>query len=534
MSLDNHNNGLYRKENKSDEIRSILFLAIEENDLKTARRLIPSKFDANVVDFEGNPALLVAVANRNLEMIELLCSLGACTDGINKITGNRAISYAITQNDAESIHLLCKFGANVHYIDKFGHNTAMMALCKNKFDAMCALHKCGADISTSGELPSAPLTHVAIGFTNLKILRYLCTSLPKKELEAANLLIVAIMYNKSSVIKILVREFGLPITGMCFVYAAKRSNKRMLRLLRYELGGDINAALGGTGPNCHETALFHCIQFYDTERIKFFVNNLGADVNFITSEGETCLTHAIALKDFEMVKLLVEELHADVNIGCEHGITAINIAAKVGDSEILLYLQQKGAKCKKSSLFEWSVESRNTHTIKKMYHLLKLNPQTKAVQSLLLSSVGLGNLRIVKFFVQELGVDIDLEDEMGRTALYFAITGGYMKLTKWLVRHGATIRKKGQDGDSSVTPSDTNAYKDYKDLQNCPSNIREYLQSRHVCANTTCGKAAKPKCSWCFQARYCGVECQTSHWKTHHRSECTRSYFNCSKKEKET
>ena len=43
-----------------------------------------------------------------------------------------------------------------------------------------------------------------------------------------------------------------------------------------------------------------------------------------------------------------------------------------------------------------------------------------------------------------------------------------------------------------------------------------------LCSNKECGKAGTRKCSGCEQASYCGVECQTVHWKTEHKLECKK------------
>ena len=41
-----------------------------------------------------------------------------------------------------------------------------------------------------------------------------------------------------------------------------------------------------------------------------------------------------------------------------------------------------------------------------------------------------------------------------------------------------------------------------------------------TCSNSPCKKAAPNRCSACQKVAYCSPECQKSHWKTIHKTQC--------------
>ena len=72
-------------------------------------------------------------------------------------------------------------------------------------------------------------------------------------------------------------------------------------------------------------------------------------------------------------------------------------------------------------------------------------------------------------------------------------------------------------------------------IENIKSRLQKTLTDK--CSNPECKTAASDsalmECSQCHDARYCGRECQTSHWNEH-KVRCKEIRSNLKKKEKET
>ena len=56
------------------------------------------------------------------------------------------------------------------------------------------------------------------------------------------------------------------------------------------------------------------------------------------------------------------------------------------------------------------------------------------------------SLEIVKYFVEDCGVNINRKDEDGWAVLHFAVTKGALEIAKYLVQNGANVNGKYIDG----------------------------------------------------------------------------------------
>ena len=65
-------------------------------------------------------------------------------------------------------------------------------------------------------------------------------------------------------------------------------------------------------------------------------------------------------------------------------------------------------------------------------------------------AVSINNFELVKFFLSETNINIDITDEFGNTALIKASEKGYMEMVDYLINNGADINYQNKQG---VTPA---------------------------------------------------------------------------------
>ena len=65
-------------------------------------------------------------------------------------------------------------------------------------------------------------------------------------------------------------------------------------------------------------------------------------------------------------------------------------------------------------------------------------------------AVSINNFELVKFFLSETKINIDITDEFGNTALIKASEKGYMEMVDYLINNGADINYQNKQG---LTPA---------------------------------------------------------------------------------
>ncbi|XP_013421841.2 transient receptor potential-gamma protein isoform X1 [Lingula anatina] len=109
FQTDHFGSGVVRKENDLNNEEKQYLLAVERGDMANVRRYLEDapvyySININCTDPLGRSALLVAIENENLEMIELLLSFG--------VEMRDALLHAINEENVEAVELLLQYQAS--------------------------------------------------------------------------------------------------------------------------------------------------------------------------------------------------------------------------------------------------------------------------------------------------------------------------------------------------------------------------------------------------------------------------------------
>ena len=195
--------------------------------------------------------------------------------------------------------------------------------------------------------------------------------------------------------------------------------------------------------------------------IKRYRPNLEIKNNILFRDGDrveqmcsqvSVLWIAAAVNHFSMVKLLVEH-GANVNHTTQTNSTPLRSACYNGNLETIRYLISQGADV----------------------HIAKENNDTN-----LAVSVYCGHLNVANYLVNELGCDVNLCDNDGRSPLYDAVNGGSLELVQFLIDHNAQNFREPIDQMSPLMWAAEKRRVDIMDIIACSCTIIEQIEAEEL------------------------------------------------------
>lgn len=188
--------------------------------------------------------------------------------------------------------------------------------------------------------------------------------------------------------------------------------------------------------------------------------DLGADIRRINQSNETLLHVAAKNNRIACLKLCIEH-NLEIEQRDINGNTALNVSAAYGHFECVEYLIQQGANVNsrnnndESSLF---LATCKNYTGRNGYDLCiemlikngaEINAVTHDTHSTPLHAIAPINHEATIYLVQQ-GIQIDLKNKEGATALHLAAAGFCYKTVRYLIEHGANPLLKDNTGESAI------------------------------------------------------------------------------------
>ncbi len=229
--------------------------------------------------------------------------------------------------------------------------------------------------------------------------------------------------------------------------ATKRICPRFVDMMIEKEGVDVNMKL------ISEQSIFHYAAKHGLINAMKKILQQGFPIDLHNGSGQTALMKAACAGETDAVRLLIKE-GADVNVktGISH-ITALMYAAKEGHNDIVQILIEAGADINAKSYWGFTpllVASEHAH-----HEVVKtlLAAGSNALETCQWKVVGttafhlLGNDTVSKNksivetakLLIDAGVDINAQNEAGKTALMDASVNGHTSLVEFLLQSGADI-----------------------------------------------------------------------------------------------
>jgi len=178
----------------------------------------------------------------------------------------------------------------------------------------------------------------------------------------------------------------------------------------------------------------------NVEAIKDLIQKIG-DINQQDEQGWTILHLSVAKGEEEMVKIFLEA-NADPNI-CTNGDTSpLMTAFKKGHFKIFEHLIQKGANVNHRDKEDWSVLS--SACIIGNEEIVDILPNANAMEFFL--EMGQGNVSIIKKLILAAGIDINEQNEDGKTRLFKTVYDNKKAMVSLLLKLNADPNIANNDG----------------------------------------------------------------------------------------
>ena len=206
--------------------------------------------------------------------------------------------------------------------------------------------------------------------------------------------------------------------GYSSLYVAAQNNHTdIVKLLLNQAGILVDLKI-----NIGWTPLFKAC--YDGYRdIAELLLNKGADVNTQNNGGFSPLWSAVERNHADVVELLLDNINIQVDIKLQNGLTPLRKACYNRNLKIAGLLLAKGA----------DVNAQDNYGYSPLWEAVKNN-----------------HLDVVKWLLDQRGIQVDLKKNNGWTPLLMACHGGYRSIVTLLLNKGANVNAQGNEGFSPL------------------------------------------------------------------------------------
>ncbi|EXK39958.1 hypothetical protein FOXG_10273 [Fusarium oxysporum f. sp. lycopersici 4287] len=387
-------------------------------DDETLPVLIDAGADINLVDYNGQTPLLVAIQHSRWSAATKLVQAGADLE-VRLPDGKTALHMAVAMRNQEFSQVLISRGANVDRVLR-EHTPLTMAINSRCTAITAVLLDSGADPNLPSRNGNTPLL-AAASTGHDETVRYLIAHGADPAATQGH-------------------------SGYSAMHMAAHKDKPPILQLLSDAGAPVDI-LDKAG----ETPLLVAAKLGNAQSI-FRLIRLGADVERVGPDGMSILSHAVKMGDVDLVTALLE-LGAGMQVSSmfpskgskeylvpEPQTTPIHVAAQHARDEILLRLVSYGASLE-STIFPGrtplSVAASHGH-ISTVRLLLRLGANTHALtthgDTILFQASA--NQATLKLLLQQ-GIDVNHQNDRGATALHYAALRGHIGGVRMLLEKGA-------------------------------------------------------------------------------------------------
>ena len=390
--------------------------------------------------------LYQAASDRNYDEMRTLLSFGADVNGIPKA---HILDISCYMNYLDVADFLLSHGADINYKDEYGRTAVFWAAIRRDHVVIDFLIQNGAEtnyIDYTGIALQDVLNNQSVE-RKLYSEWYICgdTSMEYPKWNCSKSESYFYLKNENETIKMIMENMGL----QDFEFQQKELlflsvNYRRHNVLQFMLENN-------WGDTCSESdkilLVNAAIMLNDIVSIsilyKMFHSNF--DSNFFIHKA----VEANASK--EVFSFLLK-YNTEIDLLNEDSITPLYLAIKNGNSRICSLLLEYGADCNKKCNDDTCIAYSMRHA---QYHIVLLLCKYGAKfdnqnTPLLHIAVNVESYQMIDLCLSN-GLQVDSEDQNGRTALYWAILNNNKPIADYLIKKGANLLHKDSTG---ITPKD--------------------------------------------------------------------------------
>lgn len=383
----------------------------------------------------SSKALEKAIKSQNLAELQALLHDANQANSINSLPDSiQYLMLAIDTGDIEIVQALLESGINVNQRDEDGWTALMYASLEGYSNIVEALVRAGSDVNAES-LGGDYALYIAAHSKNQEVFDYLAplTNLElRREIEQC--LSEAAQKN----------ETQTPIElGVERLVKAAADGNLFIVTNQIRAGVDINAV-----NEFGETALKVAIVKSHKEVVQVLVE-AGAGVNAVV-QNMPLLHHAAMFSKPEIVQYLLQS-GADVSQRDVDGFTALmrSATSPYSDREVIrnLLYEAGASEVEVNSANLLNAFFRSDFEQTKVLLQAKARMEIDNFSSAYIFHIAAeqGNIEIINLLIQS-GVDVNVIDHKGKTALMKATMGGSLKTVKALLQSGANPHLQDQDG----------------------------------------------------------------------------------------
>ncbi|ORX42663.1 ankyrin [Piromyces finnis] len=436
-----------------------LHYAYKNNYINILKRLITKNNESiNARDNKGNTLLHIACQKGDKDIVKCLVDNGA-NIFIQNNNGDIPITLAKKNDDKDIISLLNTENENILFLREAIKKIGIKENIKS-IQVISIIHPF-KNTSNTNERKININTQNSKGLT---LLHYAC--------EQGNENIVKYLIKKGADTNIKSSNGGISLHYAC---KSKNDNVNLVKYLIEAIGLDINIK------DRHEKIPFHYACYKGNENIvKYLIKN-GVDPRIKNDYGRMSLHFVCGAEkeNINLVKYLIEDIGLDINIQNKDGCTPLHYACEQGNENIVKYLIEKGAdtsiknnngrislhctcKAKRESvnIVKYLIEKRGLNiNIKDNYrftpihyacykgnenivkYLIKngVDPKIKNEDGRISLHFACGaekeNVNLVKYLIEDIGLDINTQNKDGCTPLHYACEQGNENIVKYLIEN---------------------------------------------------------------------------------------------------